>query len=60
METHPLAAYRKAWPRVQRVLHQCRVITEDVPLTKARLRLLEATVVLARSSRDGDQRAAKM
>jgi arginyl-tRNA synthetase len=51
LETHPLPAYAQSLATAFHAFYtQCRVITEDVPLTKARLRLLEATrVVLART-----------
>jgi arginyl-tRNA synthetase len=51
LETHPLPAYAQSLATAFHAFYtQCRVITEDVALTKARLRLLEATrIVLART-----------
>jgi arginyl-tRNA synthetase len=51
LETHPLPAYAQTLATAFHAFYtQCRVITEDVALTKARLRLLEATrLVLART-----------
>ncbi len=51
LETHHLPAYAQSLAQSFHVFYtQCRVITDDVALTKARLRLLESTqVVLART-----------
>ncbi|HRC62305.1 MAG TPA: arginine--tRNA ligase [Dehalococcoidia bacterium] len=51
LETHHLPAYAQSLAQSFHVFYtQCRVITDDVPLTKARLALLEATrTVLART-----------
>ncbi|MSQ29993.1 MAG: arginine--tRNA ligase [Dehalococcoidia bacterium] len=51
LETHSLPAYALSLATAFHAFYtQCRVITDDVPLTAARLRLLEATrVVLARA-----------
>jgi arginyl-tRNA synthetase len=51
LETHHLPAYAQSLAQSFHVFYtQCRVITDDVPLTKARLLLLEATQnVLART-----------
>lgn len=51
LETHHLPAYASSLAQAFHVFYtQCRVITEDAPLTSARLRLLEATkLVLART-----------
>ncbi len=50
LETHSLPAYASSLAQSFHAFYtQCRVITDDEPLTTARLRLLEATqVVLAR------------
>lgn len=51
LETHHLPAYAQSLAQTFHVFYtQCRVMTDDVPLTKARLALLEATrAVLART-----------
>ncbi|MEZ4552817.1 MAG: arginine--tRNA ligase [Dehalococcoidia bacterium] len=51
LEAHHLPAYAQSLAQSFHVFYtQCRVITEDVPLTKARLALAEATrTVLART-----------